>query len=106
MKINNLIFIAAFALGGLLTGGCYTLVNNPYAQVDLHEREVAFVEEAAPTVGQFDDRDNVDDFHRYPGVRGSYGGYPIGGFGYSSNDGFYPRGGYGYGGYDPYYRGG
>ena len=106
MKINNLIFVAAIPLGGLLTGGCYTVVNNPYAQVDLHEREVAFVEEAAPTVGQFDDRDNVDDFHRYPGVRGSFGGYPIGGFGYSSNDGFYPRGGYGYGGYDPYYRGG
>ena len=106
MKIKNLSLCSALSLGGLLTSGCYTVISNPYAQADLHEREVAYAAEAAPTVGQFDERDDMDDFYRYPGVRGSYGGYgyggyPSGGFGYSSNGGFHP-----YGGYDPYYRGG
>ena len=111
MKNKNLILYLALPLGSLLTSGCYTVINNPYAQADLHERETAHAEEAVPTVGQFDDRNNMDDFYRYPGVRGSYdgygyGGYPIGGFGYGSNGGFRPYGGYGYGGYNPYYRGG
>ena len=104
MKIKNLILCSVLSLGGLLTSGCYTVISNPYAQADLHERQVAYAAEASPTVGQFDERDDMDDFYRYPGVRGSYGGYgyggyPSGGFGYSSNGGFHP-----YGGYDPYYR--
>ena len=111
MKNKSLILYLALPLGSLLTSGCYTVLNNPYAQADLHEREAAYAEEAVPTVGQFDDRNNMDDFYRYPGVRGSYGsygygGYPIGGLGYGSNGGFRPYGGYGYGGYDPYYRSG
>lgn len=124
MNIKSLIFNSALPLIALLASGCYTVLNNPYPAADLHESELAYAEEpgseAMQTIGQFDDREEQDDFYRYPGVRGSYGGYGSGygggyggygypsGVGYSSGGGFYPYGGYGggYGGYDPYYRGG
>ena len=79
-------------------------------------------------MGRFDERDDQDDFFRYPGSPyGGYGGSPYGYggspygyggtpiFGYDSRNGLYGAGGYGYGGsgygpngygYDPYYQGG
>jgi len=119
MKIKNLIFYSALPLTALLASGCYTVLSNPYAAADLHESELAHVDESeTATIGQFDERDESDDLYRYPGVRGSYGGYgggyggygggyggygyPVGGYGYNSGYG----GGYGGYGYDPYYRGG
>ena len=111
MKIKTLIFYSALPLIALLANGCYTVLSNPYQAADLHDSEVAYADESkTPTVGQFDERDEMDDLYRYPGVRGSYGGYgsgygggyPVGGYGYSSGG----YGGYGGNGYDPYYRGG
>ena len=78
-------------------------------------------------LAKFDDRDYMDDYYRYPGVRGGYGGYGggyyggYGGYGYGYGGYYYPTAGYypsyyggypsyygGYGpysyGYDPYYR--
>ena len=115
MKIKTLIFYSALPLIALLANGCYTVLSNPYQAADLHDSEVAYADESkTPTVGQFDERDEMDDLYRYPGVRGSYGGYggrygggygggyPVGGYGYSSGG----YSGYGGNGYDPYYRGG
>ena len=115
MKIKTLIFYSALPLIALLANGCYTVLSNPYQVADLHDSEVAYADESkTPTVGQFDERDEMDDLYRYPGVRGSYGGYgsgyggrygggyPVGGYGYSSGG----YGGYGGNGYDPYYSGG
>ena len=109
MKIKTLIFYSALPLIALLANGCYTVLSNPYQAADLHDSEVAYADESkTPTVGQFDERDEMDDLYRYPGVRGSYGGYG-GGYG-SGYGGRYPVGGYGYSsggyGYDPYYSGG
>jgi len=102
MKIKTLIFYSALPLIALLANGCYTVLSNPYQAADLHDSEVAYADESkTPTVGQFDERDEMDDLYRYPGVRGSYGGY---GSGYGSGYGY--RGGYGGNGYDPYYSGG
>jgi hypothetical protein len=102
MKIKTLIFYSALPLIALLANGCYTVLSNPYQAADLHDREVAYADESkTPTVGQFDERDEMDDLYRYPGVRGSYGGYGSG-YGYSSGG----YGGYGGNGYDPYYSGG
>ena len=105
MKIKTLIFYSALPLIALLANGCYTVLSNPYQVADLHDSEVAYADESkTPTVGQFDERDEMDDLYRYPGVRGSYGGY---GSGYGGNgyDPYY-SGGYGPNsyGYDPYYR--
>ena len=110
MKIKTLIFYSALPLIALLANGCYTVLSNPYQAADLHDSEVAYADESkTPTVGQFDERDEMDDLYRYPGVRGSYGGYGSGygggygsGYGYSSGG----YGGYGGNGYDPYYSGG
>jgi len=106
MKIKTLIFYSALPLIALLANGCYTVLSNPYQAADLHDSEVAYADESkTPTVGQFDERDEMDDLYRYPGVRGSYGGYGSGyGGGYGSGYGY--RGGYGGNGYDPYYSGG
>ena len=99
MKIKTLIFYSALPLIALLANGCYTVLSNPYQVADLHDSEVAYADESkTPTVGQFDERDEMDDLYRYPGVRGSYGGY---GSGYGGG-----YGGYGGNGYDPYYSGG
>ena len=122
MKIKTLIFYSALPLIALLANGCYTVLSNPYQVADLHDSEVAYADESkTPTVGQFDERDEMDDLYRYPGVRGSYGGYGSGygsgyGGGYGGYGGRYPVGGYGYSsggyggyggkGYDPYYSGG
>mgnify|MGYP003961843961 CR=1 FL=1 len=126
MKIKSLIFYSALPLIALMANGCYTVLSNPYQVADLHDSQVAYAEESkTPTVGQFDERDEMDDRYRYPGVRGSYGGYGGGGYGRGGYGGGYgggysgygyPVGGYGYssggygggygGGYDPYYRGG
>ena len=110
MKIKTLIFYSALPLIALLANGCYTVLSNPYQAADLHDNEVAYADESkTPTVGQFDERDEMDDLYRYPGVRGSYGGYGSGyggrygsGYGYSSGG----YGGYGGNGYAPYYSGG
>jgi hypothetical protein len=114
MKIKTLIFYSALPLIALLANGCYTVLSNPYQAADLHDSEVAYADESkTPTVGQFDERDEMDDLYRYPGVRGSYGGYGGrygsgygggygSGYGYSSGG----YGGYGGNGYDPYYSGG
>jgi hypothetical protein len=114
MKIKTLIFYSALPLIALLANGCYTVLSNPYQAADLHDSEVAYADESkTPTVGQFDERDEMDDLYRYPGVRGSYGGYGSGyGGGYGSRygsrygSGYGYRGGYGGNGYDPYYSGG
>ena len=105
MKIKRLILFSYMVVPVVVLSGCYTVINNPYAKADLHDTDLAYAEEAVPTVGQFDNRDEMDDFYRYPGVRGSYGGYGSGYGGYGSGYGGY-GGGYGpysYG-YDPYYR--
>jgi len=119
MKIKTLIFYSALPLIALLANGCYTVLSNPYQVADLHDSEVAYADESkTPTVGQFDERDEMDDLYRYPGVRGSYGGYGGGyGSGYGGGYGSGYGGGYGSGygggyggyggnGYDPYYSGG
>ena len=120
MKMKALIFCSA-----LMVSGCYTVLSSPYETASLHDEDLARVKSRdveAPTVGQFDDRDYMDDLYRYPGVRGGYGGYGgyyggYGGYGgyYYPTSSYYPSyyGGYpsyygGYGpysyGYDPYYR--
>ena len=124
MKVKALILYSALPLIALMASGCYTVLSSPYEAASLHDEELTRDVEA-PTVGQFDDRDYMDDFYRYPGVRGGYGGY--GGYygGYGRYGGYYPTAGYlpyyygygygrypyyydGYGpysyGYDPYYR--
>ena len=110
MKIKTLIFYSALPLIALLANGCYTVLSNPYQAADLHDSEVAYADESkTPTVGQFDERDEMDDLYRYPGVRGSYGGYGSGyggGYGGGYGSGYGYRGGYGGNGYDPYYSGG
>jgi len=110
MKIKTLIFYSALPLIALLANGCYTVLSNPYQAADLHDSEVAYADESkTPTVGQFDERDEMDDLYRYPGVRGSYGGYGSGyggGYGSGYGSGYGYRGGYGGNGYDPYYSGG
>ncbi|MDE2705764.1 MAG: hypothetical protein OXI35_11895 [Gemmatimonadota bacterium] len=124
MKTKALILCSALPLTALMASGCYTVLSSPYEAADLHDEDLARAKSRdveAPTVGQFDDRDYMDDLYRYPGVRGGYGGY--GGYygGYGGYGGYYPTSGYypyyyggypsyygGYGpysyGYDPYYR--
>ena len=123
--MKALIFCSALSLTALMASGCYTVLSSPYEVADLHDEDLARAKSrdvAAPTVGQFDDRDYMDDLYRYPGVRGGYGRYGgyyggYGGYGgyYYPTSGYYPSyyGGYpsyygGYGpysyGYDPYYR--
>ncbi len=121
MKTKALILCSALPLTALMTSGCYTVLSSPYETASLHDEDLARVKSRdveAPTIGQFDDRDYMDDLYRYPGVRGGYGGYGgyYGGYGgYYPTSGYYPSyyGGYpsyygGYGpysyGYDPYYR--
>ena len=122
MKTKALILCSALPLTALMASGCYTVLSSPYEVADLHDEDLARAKSRdveAPTVGQFDDRDYMDDLYRYPGVRGGYGGYGgyYGGYGgyYYPTAGYYPSyyGGYpsyygGYGpysyGYDPYYR--
>lgn len=125
MKTKALILCSALPLTALMASGCYTVLSSPYEVADLHDEDLARAKSRdveAPTVGQFDDRDYMDDFYRYPGVRGGYGGYGgygYGGYGYgtygryaypyysySNYNPYYYYGGYGpysYG-YDPYYR--
>ncbi len=114
MKAKPLILCSVLSLTALMASGCYTVLSSPYRVADLHDEEPTRDVEA-PTVGQFDDRDYMDDLYRYPGVRGGYGRY--GGYygGYGGYGGYHPHyygdypyyyGGYGpysYG-YDPYYR--
>ena len=120
--MKALIFCSALSLTALMASGCYTVLSSPYEVADLHDEYPSRdVEAPTPTVGQFDDRDYMDDLYRYPGVRGGYGGY--GGYWWwlrlaitpPTTAGYYPSyyGGYpsyygGYGpysyGYDPYYR--
>lgn len=124
MKTKALILCSALPLTALMASGCYTVLSSPYEAADLHDEDLARAKSRdveTPTVGQFDDRDYMDDLYRYPGVRGGYGGY--GGYygGYGGYGGYYPTSGYypyyyggypsyygGYGpysyGYDPYYR--
>ena len=102
MKTKALILCSALSLTALMASGCYTVLSNPYEVASLHEEEVTRDIEA-PTVGQFDDRDYMDDLYRYPGVRGGYGRY--GGY-YGGYGGYYyPTSRHYYGGY-PYYYGG
>ena len=129
MKTKALILYSA--LTALMASGCYTVLSSPYEVADLHDEDLVRAKSRdveAPTVGQFDDRDYMDDLYRYPGVRGGYGryggyggygGYGYGGYGYgtygryaypyysySNYNPYYYYGGYGpysYG-YDPYYR--
>ena len=119
--MKALIFCSALSLTALMTSGCYTVLSSPYETASLHD-EAPVRDVEAPTIGQFDDRDYMDDYYRYPGVRGGYGGYGgygYGGYGYgtygryaypyysySNYNPYYYYGGYGpysYG-YDPYYR--
>ncbi len=122
MKTKALILCSALPLTALMASGCYTALSSPYEVADLHDEAPARDVEA-PTIGQFDDRDYMDDLYHYPGVRGGYSGYGYGGYGryggyyyptaryvpyyygyYDSHPYYY--GGYGpysYG-YDPYYR--
>ena len=115
--MKALIFYSALSLTALMASGCYTVLSSPYETASLHD-EAPVRDVEAPTVGQFDDRDYMDDYYRYPGVRGGYGRYGgyggyyggYGGYGgyYYPTSGYYPSyyGGYGpysYG-YDPYYR--
>jgi hypothetical protein len=124
MKMKAFILYSALPLTALMVSGCYTVLSSPYEAASLHDEDLARAKSRAveaPTVGQFDDRDYMDDLYRYPGVRGGYGGY--GGYygGYGGYGGYYPTSGYypyyyggypsyygGYGpysyGYDPYYR--
>ena len=111
MKMKALILYSALPLTALMASGCYTVLSSPYEVASLHEEEPTRDAEA-PTIGKFDDRDYMDDFYRYPGVRGGYGGYGGGYGGYGRYGGYYPTAryvpyyyGYGYGGY-PYYYGG
>ena len=116
MKTKALILYSALPLTALMASGCYTVLSSPYETASLHDEDLARAEirdVEAPTVGQFDDRDYMDDFYRYPGVRGGYGGYGgyYGGYGryggyYDGYDRYLPYYyGHGYGGY-PYYYGG
>ena len=129
MKTKALILCSALSLTALMASGCYTVLSSPYEAASLHDEDLSRAKSRdveAPTIGKFDDRDYMDDFYRYPGVRGGYGGYGggyggygggYGGYGgyYYPTSGYYPSyyGGYpsyygGYGpysyGYDPYYR--
>ena len=108
MKTKALILCSALPLTALMASGCYTVLSSPYEAADLHDEDLARAKSRdveAPTVGQFDDRDYMDDLYRYPGVRGGYGGY--GGYygGYGGYGGYYPTSRHYYGGY-PYYYGG
>lgn len=108
MKTKALILCSALPLTALMASGCYTVLSSPYEVADLHDEDLARAKSRdveAPTVGQFDDRDYMDDLYRYPGVRGGYGGY--GGYygGYGGYGGYYPTSRHYYGGY-PYYYGG
>ena len=116
MKTKALILYSALPLTALMASGCYTVLSSPYEAASLHDEDLTRAEirdVEAPTVGQFDDRDYMDDFYRYPGVRGGYGGYGgyYGGYGryggyYDGYDRYLPYYyGHGYGGY-PYYYGG
>ena len=125
MKTKALILYSALPLIALMASGCYTVLSSPYETASLHDEDLVRVKSRdveEPMVGQFDDRDYMDDLYRYPGVRGGYGRYGgyYGGYGgyyggYYPTSGYYPSyyGGYpsyygGYGpysyGYDPYYR--
>ena len=121
MKIK--LSCAAFGLCSLLLSGCYTVIQGPRTAADLDDRELGITQGQAEksTAERFDDyEEEWDEYYRYPGVPGSYGGgygyggYPQYGYGYSSDYGYY---GYGYSpyygyyghgpsyyGYDPYYR--
>ena len=82
MKTKALISCSALSLTALMASGCYTVLSSPYEAASLHDEDLARAKTRdveAPTVGQFDDRDYMDDLYRYPGVRGGYGGY--GGYG-------------------------
>ena len=115
MKMKALILYSALPLTALMASGCYTVLSSPYEVASLHDEDLARAKSRdaeAPTIGKFDDRDYMDDFYRYPGVRGGYGGYGGGYGGYGRYGGYYPTAryvpyyyGYGYGGY-PYYYGG
>ena len=108
MKTRILLLLLMSSLVVLLSSGCYTVLTDPYAVADLHDGDLAYVGErqgnGSRMIGDFDGRDEMDDFYRYPGVRGSYGGYGGGyggyGGGYNSYGGYGP---YSYG-YDPYYQ--
>ena len=104
MKTKALILYSALPLTALMASGCYTVLSSPYESASLHEEEVTRDIET-PTVGQFDDRDYMDDLYRYPGVRGGYGRY--GGYGgyYGGYGGYYPASRHYYGGYPSYYGG-
>ena len=111
MKMKAFIFYSALPLTALMASGCYTVLSSPYEAADLHDEDLARAKSRdveAPTVGQFDDRDYMDDLYRYPGVRGGYGRYGgyYGGYGgYGGYRGYYPTSRHYYGGY-PYYYGG
>lgn len=111
MKTKALILCSALPLIALMASGCYTVLNSPYEAASLHDEELDRAKSRdaeAPTIGQFDDRDYMDDLYRYPGVRGGYGGYGSYG-GYGGGGYYYPASRYNpyyYGGYDPYYYGG
>lgn len=111
MKTKALILCSALPLIALMASGCYTVLNSPYKATSLHDEELDRAKSRdaeTPTIGQFDDRDYMDDLYRYPGVRGGYGGYGSYG-GYGGGGYYYPASRYNpyyYGGYDPYYYGG
>jgi len=124
MKIK--LSYAAFGFCCLLLSGCYTVIQGPRTAADLDDRELVLVEERTEVSipersGEYEEE--WDDYYRYPGVPGGYGGgygyggYPqYGGSSFSSDNDYYGYGYspyygyYGYGpsnyGYDPYYRDG
>jgi len=120
MKKSSMIALA-LGVSALLTSGCYTMVNSPYASS--REREPEYISSRTDQRPAGDSRSSALG---RPGSRdrtGSYPGYGYGGsggssiFGYNSNSGLYGFGsGYdsypyssaygpnGYG-FDPYYQG-
>ena len=116
MKKSSTIALA-LGVSALVTSGCYTVVNSPYASVREKEPEYTSSRYGERPAGETPRRDRRDDRYGSSGYGsgGSGGGLPI--FGYGSNSGLYGFGSgynsypyssaYGPNGYgvDPYYQG-
>jgi hypothetical protein len=124
MRAKPLITWMALGLSAMVLSSCYTVLKAPRTAADVQQEQIWKADRSTdPRIGRFDDRDEQDDFYRYPG--NPYGGYGYGGspYGYGgfpiltydSRYGLYGAGGYGnphygagygpYGyGYDPYYQ--
>ncbi len=124
MRAKPLITWMALGLSAMVLSSCYTVLKAPRTAADVQQEQIWKADRSTdPRIGRFDDRDEQDDFYRYPG--NPYGGYGYGGspYGYGgfpiltydSRYGLYGAGGYGYPhygagygpygyGYDPYYQ--